>query len=449
MPSVTSMESLVHRPLLRFTWSDPHSAATGYVVVDRLVCGIATGGLRTRAGCTMAEVEDLAAEMSLKAALYRLPVGGAKGGLDYPADADDVDEVRERFLQAIKPLLDGTWATAGDLGTPQARLDASFTRAGLGSSSMRAALMRSDDPDGNAERVGRLFADVDDGLMMSDLVGGFGVAEAVLEALGPLGLSVRALTAQGRPAPRAVIQGFGAMGGSTALYLHQAGVRVVAIADAAGLVVNTARGLDVPVLLAARGPGGAIDRSVLRGDDEQRPADGWLDVDAEILVPAAVSYVIDESNCDRVRASLVAEAANVPVTAAAEDALVRRGVVVIPDFVANAGAAAWAWWVMFGAVSGPADARRMLTAHVRPVVAALMQAWTGGETSLRVTARTIAQRNLAIGEAQYGGTTPTMPLFTAGSTAASSTAAPSTAAPSTAASSTAASRASSRLAGIA
>jgi glutamate dehydrogenase (NAD(P)+) len=413
MPPVTSVEALEHRPLLRFTWSDPQGPATGYVVVDRLICGIATGGLRTRAGCTMAEVEDLASEMSLKAALYGLPVGGAKGGLDYPSDAPDVDEVRERFLLAVKPILDSSWATAGDLGTPQARLDASFVRAGLGSSSMRAGLLRSEDPDATAERVGRLFADVDDGLAMSDLIGGYGVAESVLQAMAPLGL-------QG-PAARAVVQGFGAMGGSTALYLHRAGVRVVAIADARGVVVNTVRGLDVPALLAGRGPGGVVDRSLLRADDAELPSDAWLDVDTDILVPAAMSYVIDEHNCDKVRASLVAEAANVPVTPAAENQLVQRDVVVIPDFVANAGAAAWAWWVMFGSVTGPEDARGMLTAHVRPVVASLMEAWTNGEKSLRVTARTIAERNLAIAEARFGGTTPSMPLFTAGAMAASGT----------------------------
>ena len=70
----------MHRPFLRVTWADPEGPATGHVVVDRLVCGIATGGLRTRAGCTLAEVEDLAREMSLKTGAYGLPVGGAKGG---------------------------------------------------------------------------------------------------------------------------------------------------------------------------------------------------------------------------------------------------------------------------------------------------------------------------------------------------------------------------------
>jgi glutamate dehydrogenase (NAD(P)+) len=193
---------------------------------------------------------------------------------------------------------------------------------------------------------------------------------------------------------------------------------VVAVSDAVGLVVNTGRGLDVPALLAGRLPGGVVDRRLLRADDRQAPAERWLDVDTDVLVPAALSYTIDEHSCDAVRARLVAEAANVPVTRSAEQRLVDRGVVVIPDFVANAGAAAWAWWVMFGAVAGPADARRLLTAHIRPVVASLMQAWQAGRPSLRDTAREIAERNLSLATARYGGVVPTVPLFTAGAAAA-------------------------------
>lgn len=410
MSSVTPVRAYEHRPLLQVTWNDPDSTATGFVVVDRLICGVATGGLRTRAGCTAEEVGDLASEMSLKTALYGLPVGGAKGGIDYPADAPDVDAVRERFLLAVQPLLDSVWATAGDLGTPQARLDAVFAGAGLGDSSMRAPLQRSADPEGEAERVRAMFAQTEDGLLMSDMVGGYGVAESVLEAMIPLQLEPTAT--------RAVVQGFGAMGGSTALYLHRAGVKVVGLVDAHGVVLNTTRGLDVPTLLAGRQPGGAIDRSLLRADDCEAPAHTWLDIDAEVLVPAAVSYTIDVDNCDRVRARLIAEAANVPVTPAAEQRLIDRGVVVVPDFVANAGAAAWAWWVMFDLVHDPADSRAMLSAHVRPVVASLMQAWSMGQPSLRVTAREMAERNLAIAEAKYGGVSPTMPLFTAGALAA-------------------------------
>jgi glutamate dehydrogenase (NAD(P)+) len=401
-----------YRPFLRLVWSDPDGSATGYVVVDRLVCGIATGGLRTRAGCTLAEVEDLAREMSLKAGAYGLPVGGAKGGLDHPSDAPDVDEVRARFITAVRPLLDSIWVTAGDLGTPQSALDAVFVRAGLGPSSLRAALRRSPDRDAVTARVGRMFTLVDDGLAMPDLIGGYGVAEAALGGLEGLGLD---------PAgSRAVVQGFGAMGGSSALYLHRAGVRVVGIADAHGLVHNPRRGLDVPALLATRRPGGLIDRTALRPDDAQLAKDAWLDVEAEVAVPAATSYCVTEADVGRVRARLVTEAANVPVTPEAEALLRDRGVPVIPDFVANAGAAAWAWWVIFGLVDDADSSRAMVADHVRPLVARLMAAWHEGGTDLRGHARALAVESSTMLAHRFGSVTERVPLFDAGLLAAGS-----------------------------
>jgi glutamate dehydrogenase (NAD(P)+) len=401
-----------YRPFLRLVWSDPDGPATGYVVVDRLVCGIATGGLRTRSGCTLAEVEDLAREMSLKAGAYGLPVGGAKGGLDHPSDAPDVDEVRARFVAAVRPLLDSIWVTAGDLGTPQSALDAVFARAGLGPSSLRAALRRSPDRNGVTARVQEMFTLVDDGLVMPDLIGGFGVAEAALAGLEGLGLP---------PArSRAVVQGFGAMGGSSALYLHRAGVRVVAIADAHGLIQNPERGLDVPTLLARRRPGGLIDRTALRVDDAQLPGEAWLDVDAELAVPAATSYSLTEADVGRVRAALVAEAANVPLTPGAEAMLAGRGVPVIPDFVANAGAAAWAWWVIFGLVSDADTSRAMVSASVRPLVRRLIAAWNADRTSLRDHARTLAIETTTALTHRFGSVVERTPLFDAGLLAARS-----------------------------
>jgi glutamate dehydrogenase (NAD(P)+) len=397
----------MHRPFLRLTWADPEGPATGHVVVDRLVCGIATGGLRTRAGCTLAEVEDLAREMSLKTGAYGLPVGGAKGGLDHPADAPDIDAVRGRFLTAVRPLLDTIWVTAGDLGTPQAALDAVFADVGLGPSSLRAALLRSPDPAATTARVRDGFAVVDDGLAMPDLIGGYGVAEAALAGLEGLGLAPTQ--------SRAVVQGFGAMGGSSALYLHRAGVRVVGISDVHGLVRNGA-GLDVPTLLGGRRRG-VIDRTLLGDHDEQLPAGAWLDEAAEVAIPAATSYAVDEADVDRMRARLVVEAANVPLTPSAERRLADRGVPVIPDFVANAGAAAWAWWVIFGLVSDADSARAMVTAHVRPLVDRLMADHVTG-LGLRDRARALAmERGAALAE-RFGSVQERVPLFEAGALAA-------------------------------
>jgi glutamate dehydrogenase (NAD(P)+) len=398
----------MYRPFLRVTWSDPEGTATGHVVVDRLVCGIATGGLRTRAGCTLAEVEDLAREMSLKAGAYGLPVGGAKGGIDHPADAADVDAVRGRFLTAVRPLLDTIWVTAGDLGTPQSALDAVFADVGLGPSSLRAALLRSPEPAAAAERVRAGFAVVDDGLAMPDLIGGYGVAEAALAGLEALGLA----PTQGR----AVVQGFGAMGGSSALYLHRAGVRVVGVSDVHGLVRNPG-GLDVPALLGGRRRG-VIDRGLLRDEDEQLPGEAWLDEAAEIAIPAAASYAVTEADVDRIRARLVVEAANVPLTPGAERGLVERGVPVIPDFVANAGAAAWAWWVIFGLVGDADSSRSMVTAHVRPLVARLMADWSPAGFDLRERARAFAvARSTELAE-RFGSVHERVPLFEAGALAA-------------------------------
>jgi glutamate dehydrogenase (NAD(P)+) len=348
--------------------------------------------------------------MSLKAGVFGLPVGGAKGGLDHPSDAPDVDEVRGRFIAAVRPLLDTIWVTAGDLGTPQAALDAVFERVGLGPSSLRAALRRSPDEAAVTERVRTGFTLVDDGLAMPDLIGGYGVAEAALAGLEGLGLA---------PATsRAVVLGFGAMGGSSALYLHRAGVRVVGISDVRGLVCNTDRGLDVPALLRGRRPGGLIDRALLRDDDRQLPGDAWLDVDAEVAVPAATSYAVREAEADRLRARLVAEAANVPLTPAAERRLLDRGVPVIPDFVANAGAAAWAWWVIFGLVTDADSARAMLSAHVRPLVDRLMSAWNCDRRALRDHARALAVESSTELDRRFGSVQERVPLFEAGLLAA-------------------------------
>lgn len=389
-------------PFLKVVWADDRSEARGFVVIDRLLSGIATGGLRMRPGCSLAEVADLAREMTLKMALFELPVGGAKGGIDFdPADAR-ADGVRGRFLEAVRPLLESRWVTAGDLGTPQAALDRSFAELGLGPSSFRAALGRSASPELALGRVRQAFGEPVDGLTMGQLIGGFGVAQAGLAALEWLGLPPSGATA--------VVQGFGAMGGSTARYLSRAGVRIRGVADAGGLLVDGA-GLDVEALLAARDGRGTVDRGSLPGGHVELPVDRWVDQDVDLLVPAAASYCLTEDNCDRVRARLVVEAANVPTTAAAESRLFRHGVDVVPDFVANAGAAVGAWWVILGRVRTPQEACARLAAEMRPLVADLMRRAVEGATTLRAAAKRLAAQNGDRLAAEYGGVTPVKDLF--------------------------------------
>jgi glutamate dehydrogenase (NAD(P)+) len=106
------------------------------------------------------------------------------------------------------------------------------------------------------------------------------------------------------------------------------------------------------------------------------------------------------------------------VTPGAEALLVRRGVPVVPDFVANAGAAAWAWWVIFGLVADAESSRAMVSAHVRPLVARLMAAWNADRTDLRSHARDLAVQSSTALTSRFGSVTELVPLFDAGPLAA-------------------------------
>jgi glutamate dehydrogenase (NAD(P)+) len=389
-----------NEPLLRLTWTDPVTGAHGYLVVHTLVSGLATGGTRMRAGCTMSEVEDLARGMAAKTAVFDLPVGGAKGGIDLDPKDPGAVGVLERFCEAMRPWLDAHWVTAEDLGVPQHLIDDVFARLGL-QQSYHAAIRRSVDPAATLRRVqAGLNAAVPGGLL-GDVIGGYGVAQACLAAAGAWGWPTTATTV--------AIQGIGTMGGGAAWYLHEAGMRVVAVADAAGTLYRP-EGLDVPALLELRDAYGEVDRSRLPADVEQLPRAAVLGMPADILVPAAISYAITPDNSYDVAAKVVVEAANNATTPEAEAMLTARGVPVVPDFVANAGAAAWAWWLLLGQVGAdPADSFLRLRTEMRTKVTLLLERWaTDGVPPRQTGAELAAHRRdaLARGELQAGVVIP-------------------------------------------
>ena len=133
----------------------------------------------------------------------------------------------------------------------------------------------------------------------------------------------------------------------------------------------------------------------------------------DVLVPAAVSYTITADNCDRVRGSLIVEAANVPTTPDAEQRLLERGVTVIPDFIANTGAAAGAWWVILGEVVSPVGACSRLSAQIRPLVAGLMARAEATGRSVRQTAVLFARENSQRMISENGGAVAFRDLYTA------------------------------------
>jgi glutamate dehydrogenase (NAD(P)+) len=380
-PAVGVAAPRAAEPLLRLTWTDPVTGTHGYLVVHSVVSGLATGGTRMRAGCTMSEVEDLASGMAAKTAVFDLPVGGAKGGIDFDPKDPGAVGVLERFCEAMRPWLDAHWVTAEDLGVPQHLIDEVFARLGL-QQSYHAAIRRAADPEATLRRVhAGLNAEVPGGLL-GDVIGGYGVAQACLGAAGAWGWE---------PAETTVaIQGIGTMGGGAAFYLHEAGMRVVAVADAAGTLYHP-DGLDIPALLDLRDAFGEVDRSRLPADVEQLPRGAVVATAADILVPAAISYALTPDNSFDVAAKVVVEAANAATTPEAEAMLTARRIPVIPDFVANAGAAAWAWWLLLGHVGAdPADSFDRLRTEMRTKVALLLDRWNVDAVAPRETAWALA-----------------------------------------------------------
>ncbi|MEW2071339.1 Glu/Leu/Phe/Val dehydrogenase dimerization domain-containing protein [Streptomyces sp. NPDC007346] len=334
------------------TWTDEQTGATGHLVIDRLLRGAASGGLRMRPDCTVEEVADLARAMTLKESLvYRpedhyAPFGGAKGGIDFDPADPQAPAVLERFLRAVRPMLETYWSVGEDLGTRQSDIDRAFENIGLRSCVHAALPFVADGADAGLDRISRAFSVEVDGLGLGDTVGGYGAAQSVLAVL-----------AQHHESPfeqTAVVQGFGSMGGATARYLTRAGIRVIAIADREGVLANPA-GLDVERLLAGRSTSGIMDRGTLGAGDTLLPSEEWLSVESDVLVTAAASYAVHDGNHEQVRSRYVVEAANVSVLPDAEAALAARGVIVVPDFAANFAANSWWWWTLFGDIGPEAD----------------------------------------------------------------------------------------------
>jgi len=298
-----------------------------------------------RAGLTLEEVERLARTMSFKNGAFNLPGGGAKGGVDIDPHDPEARGMLSRYVRAMTPLYRSGWGTAEDLGVTQELLNEVFAEQGVGMT-VQAMLDRSGDTAAAGRRVSQGLAIKVEGIGLADVIGGYGVAEAAAACAEHKGWDLKGM--------RAVVQGFGSMGGSSARYLARHGARVVGVIDVNGAITNQ-NGLDVEKLLASRTALGEVDRKALGRDDKQGSRDSWLDIDTDILVPAAIGDVLTAANAGKVKARMVVEAANIATTDEAQEILYKRGVVVIPDYVANGGANAWWWWTLLGVIEADAD----------------------------------------------------------------------------------------------
>jgi glutamate dehydrogenase (NAD(P)+) len=288
----------------------------GYRVVHNMTRGPAKGGIRYHPAVTRDEIRALAMWMTWKCALMGLPFGGAKGGVVCDPKSLSTNEL-ERLTRRYTTEIINEIGPEKDIPAPDVGTDAQVMAWIFDTYSMN---------------VGHSVLGVVTGKPLS--VGG-SVGRDEATARGVLNCIRTALQKEGRrfPDTRVAIQGFGTVGKNLARLLAEEGARVVALSDSKGAVVNK-YGIDVPSAVLHKSEHGVL--AGLPGTDEATNEE-LIELECDVLVPAALEQVINADNATRIRAHMICEAANGPTTPAADDVLEDRGIFVLPDVLANAG----------------------------------------------------------------------------------------------------------------
>ncbi|MFT4250417.1 MAG: Glu/Leu/Phe/Val family dehydrogenase [Candidatus Woesearchaeota archaeon] len=292
---------------------DSATSLRAVIVLDNTRRGPAKGGIRMTSSVDEQEVRELARAMTLKNALANLPFGGGKSGIVANPKDFSSDEKRllvESFARRLSLIAPKHYIAAPDIA--------------MGSEDMRviAGVAGKKSVTGKPVDIG--------GLSGKEESTGFGVFVATKEVL--------LLNDQSLEGVRVAIQGFGNVGSFAARFLEQAGAVIVAVSDSSATIVNQ-EGFVVDDLVSFKEGGGRFSDY----DAETQEASSVLFLDCDVLIPAAQARVVAEENVSQLQAKYIVQGANLPVTESAERLLEQRGVVIVPDILANAGGVIASW----------------------------------------------------------------------------------------------------------
>lgn len=285
----------------------------GFRVQHNVSRGPAKGGIRFHPATDIHEVTALAMWMTWKCALVGIPYGGAKGGVSVDPTVlttRELERLTRRYVNEILPLI----GPEKDIPAPDVGTDEQTMAWIMDTYSVNAGYSVPGVVTGKPMTLG--------GSLGRTGATSRGVQIATLSALGrsPEGVTV-------------AVQGFGKVGALAAQYLSDAGAKVVAVSDVTGAVHNSS-GFDVADLRAWVTETGGV-AGYRHGDAMERAA--LLELDVDVLVPAALEGAITAENAPRVKARLIVEGANGPTTPEADEILASQGTTIVPDILANAG----------------------------------------------------------------------------------------------------------------
>ncbi len=297
---------------------DPKIKMEGFLVIDNTALGPGKGGIRMTADVTEEEIWRLARTMTWKNALADIPFGGAKAGIIWRGGSEELKkQYIQSFARAIKLFTPKKYIAGPDVNTGEKEMQWFVEATG----NWRSATGKP------ANLCMKIFGKKGEKCGIPHEFGstGFGVAEATAVAAEIMKISLKGA--------KIAIHGFGNVGSFAWQYLTKKGALVVGLADKSGSFYAE-HGFDkqeMEKIIKSRSSLANCKNCSLISADEF-----WA-LPVDILIPASITDVINESNKDKIKAKIIVEAGNIPMSEAIEEELYKKGILIVPDFVANAG----------------------------------------------------------------------------------------------------------------
>jgi len=353
-------------------------AFSGYRVTHNIARGPSKGGIRYHPDVTLDEVKALSMWMTWKCALMGLPFGGAKGGVICNPKTLSMGEL-ERLTRRYTSEIINDIGPERDIPAPDVGTDGRVMAWIFDTYSMNKGHSVLGVVTGKPLSVG--------GSLGREEATARGSLYCIQSHAGKRGMRVDEYSV--------AIQGFGNVGAHLARLLHGEGAKVVAVSDSRGGVYNP-KGIDVPAALAHK-----QERGTLAGlaNAEAVTNEELVELPCDIFAPCALEQVVTEENADRVKAQIICEGANGPVTPAADAILEDRGVLVLPDVLANAGGVVVSYFEWVQGLQEYFWREDEVNAKLHDIVArAFEETWAAQEryaTSMRMAAYGIAVQRVA------------------------------------------------------
>jgi glutamate dehydrogenase (NAD(P)+) len=287
----------------------PKTGMRGFVVVDSTALGPAKGGVRMTPTVSVDEVSRLARAMTWKNSLANLPFGGGKGGIignDREMSKEEKIEFVKAFAEGMKIISPSMYVSAPDMNMAEEEMRIYANTIG----DNKSCTGKPKDMGGLPHELGST---------------GFGVYHATKVAIEHCGMDIKNVSF--------AVEGFGNVGWFVSKYMTEAGAKLVAVSDSRGVMFNE-EGLDFKKLVDAKENKKTVTEYA---DGKVLPSKDILKVEADILITAAIPDLFNSGDLSDMKFKIIVEGSNIPTTYEVEEELHKKGVVIVPDFVANAG----------------------------------------------------------------------------------------------------------------